>query len=219
MHADLVGAGWDTARGRTDQGTELHGRTLGIVGLGTIGARLSAICGPGLGMRVLGHRRDRTRMPEGVAYAELPDLFAASDFIVLACPLTPETRGLVSDALLARMRPGAWLLNVARGPVVDEAALLRALREGRIGGAALDVFDTQPLAADHPFRALPDVILTPHAAGLTGEAMLTMSTVAAEEVVRILAGQRPRNLINPEAWPAARARRAALGHAPPKDPT
>jgi len=218
MHADLVTAGWEAARARTECATELNGRTLGIVGLGAIGERLAAICGPGLGMRVLGHRRDRGRMPAGVAYGELPDLFAESDFVVLACPLTPETRGLVSDALLGRMRPGAWLLNVARGPVVDEPALLRTLQEGRIGGAALDVFDTQPLAAGHPFRALPNVILTPHAAGLTGEAMRAMSTVAAEEVVRILAGQRPRNLINPEAWPAACARRAALGHAVPEQP-
>jgi len=217
MHADLVGAGWEAARTRADRATELAGRALGLVGLGAIGARLAAICGAGLEMRVLGHRRDRARMPVGVTYAALPDLFAGSDFIVLACPLTPETRGLVSDALLGRMRPGAWLINVARGPVVDEAALLRALREGRIGGAALDVYDVHPLADDHPLRALPNVILTPHAAGLTGEAMRAMSTGAAEDTVRILAGQRPRHFINLEAWAAARARRAALGHGVPEE--
>ncbi len=96
--------------------------------------------------------------------------------------------------------------------MVDGAALLAALREGRIGGAVLDVYDEQPLAADHPLRGLPNVILTPHVAGLSNEAVVRMSTGAAEEVVRILAGGRPRSFINPEAWEASRARRAALGH-------
>ncbi|HEY8610639.1 MAG TPA: NAD(P)-dependent oxidoreductase, partial [Roseomonas sp.] len=97
-------------------------------------------------------------------------------------------------------------------PVVDGPALVEALSAKRIGGAALDVFDVQPLAPDHPLRILPNVILTPHGAGLSGEAVTRMSTGAAEEVVRILAGNRPRSFINPEAWAASRDRRAALGH-------
>ena len=216
MHAALLSEGWERSRARTGQAFELRGRTLGIVGMGAVGTRLAEIASAGFRMRVLGHRRGAAAMPEGVERAELDALFEKSDFIALACPLTPETRGLASAARIARMKPGAWLLNLARGPVVDGEALLDALRAGRIGGAALDVFDVQPLDAGHPLRALPNVILTPHAAGLSGEAMVRMSVGAAEEVVRILAGERPRSFINPEAWEASRARRAALGHPVPE---
>ena len=212
MHAALLAEGWERARARTAAAFELHGRTLGIVGVGAVGRRLAEIAAHGFRMRVLGHRRDRDALPPEASYAALDELFAGSDFVVLACPLTDATRGLASAALIGRMQPGAWLLNLARGPVVDGAALLDALREGRIGGAALDVFDEQPLAPDHPLRALPNVLLTPHAAGLSREAVVRMSTGAAEEAVRILRGERPRNLVNPEAWDASRARRVALGH-------
>ncbi|RKK03265.1 hydroxyacid dehydrogenase [Pseudoroseomonas wenyumeiae] len=212
MHAELLAKGWATARARSDQAFELRGRTLGIVGMGAIGTRLAEITRDGFRMRVLGHRRGMNAMPAGVERADLDALFAESDFIALACPLTPETRGLASAARIGRMKPTAWLLNVARGPVVDGPALVESLRAGRIGGAALDVYDEQPLAADHPLRDLPNVILTPHAAGLSSEAVERMSTGAAEEVVRILAGGRPRSFINPKAWEASRARRAALGH-------
>jgi D-3-phosphoglycerate dehydrogenase len=212
MHAALLTDGWDRARARTSTAFELRGRTLGIVGVGAIGTRLGEIAGAGFSMRVLGYRRDASALPPGIAYANLDSLFSESDFIALACPLTPETRGLASAARIARMKPGAWLLNLARGPVVDGAALVDALRERRIGGAALDVFDVQPLASDHPLRSLPNVLLTPHAAGLSGEAVERMSVGAAEEVVRILAGGRPRSFINPEAWEASRRRRDALGH-------
>ncbi|MBP0496417.1 hydroxyacid dehydrogenase [Pararoseomonas indoligenes] len=212
MHEELLAKGWDIARSRSAAAFELRGRTLGIIGVGAIGTRLAEIAGTGFRMRVLGHRRGSGAMPPGVERAELETLFAESDFIALACPLTSETRGLVSAPRIARMKPSAWLLNLARGPVVDGAALLDALRAGRIGGAALDVYDEQPLAPDHPLRALPNVILTPHVAGLSAEAVERMSTGAAEEVVRILAGDRPCSFINPEAWEASRARRAALGH-------
>ncbi|MCR0981139.1 hydroxyacid dehydrogenase [Roseomonas populi] len=212
MHAELLAKGWDIARSRSATAFELRGRTLGIIGVGAIGTRLAEIAGPGFRMRVLGHRRGRGEMPPGVERVDLDALFSDSDFIALACPLTQETRGLVSAERIGRMKPSAWLLNLARGPVVDGAALLEALRAGRIGGAALDVYDEQPLAPAHPLRALPNVILTPHVAGLSSEAVERMSTGAAEEVVRILSGARPRSFINPEAWEASRARRAALGH-------
>ncbi len=215
MHAQLLAEGWDIARARTATASELRGRTLGIVGVGAIGTRLAEIARYGFHMRVLGHRRDRSALPDEVEYAALDDLFAASDFIVLACPLTEQTRGLASAARIAGMKPGAWILNVARGPVIDGEALLAALREGRIGGAALDVFDVQPLAPDHPLRTLPNVLLTPHSAGLSQEAVVRMSTGAAEETIRILAGERPRNFANPEAWDASRARRQAMEGAAP----
>lgn len=213
MHAALLTEGWEKSRARTASAFELRERTLGIVGVGAVGRRLAEIAGTGFRMRVLGHRRDRDALPPGVEYAPLGTLFAESDFVVLACPLTEATRGLVSAALLARMRPTAWLLNLARGAVVQEEALLEALRAGRIGGAALDVYPVQPLAPDHKLRALPNVLLTPHAAGLSREAVLRMSTGAAEAVVQILRGGRPRSLVNPEAWEASRARRRSLGHA------
>ncbi len=210
MDRELRADGWTKARARADAGFELRGRTLGIVGVGAIGARLAEIAGVGLRMRVLGFRRDRSAMPPGVEWAALDDLFAQADFVALACPLSEETRGLADAARLGRMKRDACLINVSRGPVVDEAALLGALRSGSIGGAALDVFDHQPLAQDHPLLSLPNVLLTPHVAGLSQEAVVRMSTGAAEEVVRILRGERPRSFINPEAWEASRARREAL---------
>jgi len=214
MHAQHIAEGWPAARRRADAATELRGKTLGIVGVGAIGARFGEIAALGLRMRVLGHRRNAAALPAHIAYATLQEVFAESDYIALACPLTAETRGLASAAMIARMKPDAWLLNVARGPVVDEAALVAALQAGRIGGAALDVYWEQPLAAAHPLRALGNVILTPHTAGLTRESVTEMSRISAEDTVRILAGERPRNFFNPEAWDASRARRAALETTP-----
>jgi D-3-phosphoglycerate dehydrogenase len=204
MHARLLAGPWDAARGMAARATELNGKVLGIVGVGAIGTRLAEIAHHGLRMRVLGRRRNAGRLPAFVTAADLPTLFAQSDFIALACPLTEETRGLASAAMIARMKPGAWLMNVARGGVVDEPALVAALREGRIGGAALDVYAAQPLAPDHELRHLPNVVLTPHVAGLSVESVVTMSTIAAEEVVLILRGERPRNFINPTAWDGRR---------------
>ena len=114
MHASHLSDGWGRARARTDLATELRGKTLGIVGVGAIGNRLADIAAFGFRMRVLGNRRDRTRLPAHVGYADLPELFAEADYVALACPLTPETKGLANAALLARMKPTAWLLNVAR---------------------------------------------------------------------------------------------------------
>ena len=213
MHADHAARGWAPARARSEAATELRGKTLGILGVGAIGQRVAEVAALGFRMRVLGHRRNPAGLPPHVAHAALPELFAESDYVALACPLTPETRGIVSAALLARMRPTAWLLNLARGPVVDEHALVEALRARRIGGAALDVYRQQPLAQEHPLRGFDNVLLTPHAAGLTRESVAEMSRVSAEEVVRILSGARPENLVNPEAWEAARERRRRLGHA------
>ena len=117
-------------------------------------------------------------------------------------------------ARLAMMKPGAAIVNVARGPVIEEAALLEALRSKRIRGAVLDVFDTQPLARDHPFLALDSVILTPHAAGITEESMKNMSKGAAEEAVRLLAFERPRNFCNPDVWERHLARHYREGGKP-----
>jgi len=205
-------AGWSAARGLADGAVELAGKTVGVVGVGAIGTEIARICAAGLRMKVLGHRRRLDALPAFVAPAALDDLFGAADFIALACPLTEATRGLASAPLIARMKPTAFLVNVSRGAVVDQAALTRALAERRIGGAALDVFAVQPLAPDDPLMRLDNVALSPHLAGISRESMARMSRIAAEETLRILAGERPLNFVNPECWPASLRRRAELGY-------
>lgn len=198
MDARLRRDGWLPARGMADPLTEIGGTTLGVVGVGTIGTRVARIARNGFGMTVLGASRRSGRMPPGVEEAALDDLFARSDAVVLTCPLTDETRGLVDDRRLGLMKPHAVIVNVSRGPVIDTAALVRALNAGTIGGAALDVFDVQPLPPDDPLFACPNLLLTPHAAGITATSMRTMSIGAAEEMLRILRGDDPVNLVNPE---------------------
>jgi D-3-phosphoglycerate dehydrogenase len=200
MDALVRTKGWDTARAIADEAVELAGKTVGIVGVGAIGRIVARICHHGFGMRIVGHQRNLASLPAEVAGVSADKLFAESDYIVLACPLTTETKGLASRARIASMRRNAVLVNVARGPVVDEAAIIEALQQRRIRGAALDVFDKQPLAADHPLMKLDNVVLTPHQAGLTVEAVERMSEGAAREVVRILKGEKPVNLVNPEVW-------------------
>lgn len=206
VHADLRDGGWQVARGHADQGRELSGRRIGIVGMGNVGQALARIAKQGFRMEVLAVTRRPNDLPDGVTAATLDGMLAQCDVVVLCCPLTAETRGLIGAEELALMRPGAVLVNVARGPVVDEAALVAALSDGRLGGAALDVFDSQPLAADHPFLRLKNVILTPHMAGITQESMLRMGLGVVGEVRLILAGERPRNFCNPSVWPRYKAR-------------
>ena len=189
MDSRLRQQGWAASRALADGGRELHGQTLGIVGLGSVGTRVAQIAHHGYGMAVLGHQRRLHALPAFVAACALDDLLARSDIVVLCCPLTPETRHLIDSRRLALMKNDALLVNVARGAVVDDSALVQALHEQRIGGAALDVFDQQPLAADHPLLQLPQVLLTPHAAGLTVESMRRMSDGAADEVLRLLRGE------------------------------
>jgi len=203
---DLRQGGWAAGRAHSDHGRELSGRTLGIVGMGNVGRALARMAGAGFGMEVVTYTRSPANAPDGVRAMALSDLLAVSDVVALCCPLTEETRGLIDGAALAAMKPGAVLVNVARGPVVVEGALVDALHTGRLGGAAVDVFDTQPLPADHPFFGLPNVILTPHMAGITEESMLRMGQGVVAEARRIAQGALPDQLINPEAVEAYRAR-------------
>jgi len=200
-------ATWDAARALAAGAHEIAGRTAGIVGAGEIGRRVAAILRGGFGMRVLGHRRHPERMPEGLEPAGLEELLADSDFVVLACPLTPETHHLIDARRLARMKPSAWLVNVGRGAVVDEAALVAVLRERRIAGAMLDVFEHYRLERNHALLALDNVVATPHLAGSTVESRARMGRLAAEEVLRMLAGEAPRHFLNPEVWSRFRERR------------
>ncbi len=197
---DLRSRGWAAGRAHADLGHELSGCTLGILGMGNVGRALARIALGGFAMTVLTHGRNPSSpLPDGVTALPFDQMLAGSDILALCLPLTAETRGLIDAAALARMKPGAILVNVARGPVVAEAALIEALMSGHLGGAAIDVFDTQPLPPEHPFLALPNVILTPHIAGITEESMLRMGQGVVAEVGRIAAGALPRNLINPEA--------------------
>jgi D-3-phosphoglycerate dehydrogenase / 2-oxoglutarate reductase len=189
---------WDEARRLGSGAHEVAGMTLGIVGVGAIGDRLAKIARHGLDMKVLGHQRRLDRVPPEASPVSLNELLAQSDFVVLACPLTPQTRYLMSAKTLALMKPTAWLINVGRGPVVQEEALIEALREKRIAGAMLDVYEHYRLEPGHPLFSLENVILTPHLAAVTREARARAGVAAADEMLRILRGERPRNLVNPE---------------------
>ncbi len=206
MDRDLRTAGWLAGRAHAERTNELSGRRFGIVGYGAVGRQVHAIAAKGFGLEVAVSSRSRPDDLGGAAFLDVDALVAQSDVIVLCCPLTPETRGLIDARRIGLMKPGALIVNVARGPVIVDEALVAALREGRIGGAALDVFATQPLPPDHPYFSFDNVIVTPHMAGITEESMMRMGMGAAAEVVRILRGELPVNLRNPEVLPAYRAR-------------
>jgi D-3-phosphoglycerate dehydrogenase / 2-oxoglutarate reductase len=189
---------WDEARVLGGGARELAGMTVGIVGVGEIGGRLAKIARNGFAMKVLGHQRRLDRLPVEAMPSPLRELIQSSDFVVLACPLTPQTRYLMNRETLALMKPSAWLINVGRGPVVQEEALVEALKGKRIAGAMLDVYEHYRLEPGHPLFSLDNVILTPHLAAVTQESRARASVAAADEMLRILRGERPRNLVNPE---------------------
>jgi D-3-phosphoglycerate dehydrogenase len=196
-------------------GTELWGKTLGVVGFGAIG-RAVARRGIGFEMRVLAHdlRPDAQAAAElGVTLCDLPTLLAESDVVTLHVSLDAGSRGLIGAAELRRMKPSALLINTSRGGVIDEAALLDALRDGTIGGAALDVLAVEPPGATlEPFLSLPNVIVTPHCAGTTMESVARAARIAAENVARVLSGRRPLHAVNPEV--CARLGLQDRGHSP-----
>jgi phosphoglycerate dehydrogenase-like enzyme len=173
---------------------ELHGHTLGIVGYGSIG-RVAAERARAFGMRILALRRhpekcgDDRRVDRAYAPGQLNELLAASDYILVAAPLTPETRGLIGEAAFAAMKPNAVLINLGRGPVVVEAQLVRALRERRIRGAVLDVFDEEPLPAGHPLWSLDNVLLSPHTADHTDTWLQEAVDLFLENYRRFAAGE------------------------------
>jgi len=190
--------GW-SARNRPP-GMELSGKTLGIVGCGRIGSGVANALHAAFGMRVLGYNRTSLSPQSIIEQVPLDDVFAKADIVSLNIASTPETRGLVSVRRLGLMKPGAFLVNASRGDLIDDHALIDALNAGRIGGAALDVFEPEPLADDHPFRTTPRLFLTPHTAGGTEESSRRMSMEAAEDTLRVLRGEQPSHLVNPEIW-------------------
>ncbi len=199
IDTSLRSEAWDKARSLADPAVELERKTLGIVGVGHIGKRLARMCSAGLSMRVLGNQRRLDALPHGVVAASLEQLLAESDFVVLTCPLTPETHHLMNAGRLASMKASAFLVNVGRGPVIDETALVEALRNRTIAGAMLDVYEHYRLEPGHPLLSLPNAVLTPHLAGSTRESRERVGRIAAEETLRMLAGQAPISFVNPQS--------------------
>jgi D-3-phosphoglycerate dehydrogenase len=177
----------------------LHGQTLGLVGYGHA-ARLVRRKLAGFELNVLAHDpfvSPAALAADGVrAVADLEALLAEADFVSLHCPLTPETRGLIGEAQLRAMKPSAFLINTARGPVVDEAALLRALTQGWIAGAGLDVFAQEPAPAGHPLFALDNVVVAPHVAGYSDEHLELSWRLSLEAALDFAAGRWPRSVVN-----------------------
>jgi phosphoglycerate dehydrogenase-like enzyme len=179
---------------------EIAGATLGLIGLGSIGRRV-AKAASSLEMRVIAVREHVEKaIPEGVqqvfASAQLDELLSQSDYVVLATPVTPNTVGLINAVRLAKMKPDACLINVGRGPLVDEAALVHALREQKIGGAALDVFEKEPLPADSPLWDLENLFITPHTAGITEKLWDRHYALISENLRRYLQGQPLLSVVN-----------------------
>ncbi len=204
---DFRARGWGA--GRDFLGVELKGKTLGLVGLGRIGGTFARAAREGFGMRVLvfdPYISATRALDLGCERHEsLPQMLAECDFVSLHCALTPQTRGLIGRAELAAMKPGAFLINCSRGPVVDEPALVDALRANAIAGAGLDVYSPEPPAPNNPLLRMENVIVTPHIASHTADGVRAMGVGVAEEVCAVLSGRRPRWLANPDVWEHHRA--------------
>jgi D-3-phosphoglycerate dehydrogenase len=199
-------------------GRETQGRTIGIVGIGNVGRRIAELTRGLLGMQVLAYDpyvSAEEVAARGATKVALDDLLRRADFVSINCPLTEETRGMIGARELALMQPHTYFITTARGFIHDEMALVEALREKRIAGAGLDVWDKEPPSPDHPLLKLDNVLASPHTAGLTPEARATMGRIAAEQMLACLDGKRPPRLVNPDVWPAYAERfERAFGFAP-----
>jgi phosphoglycerate dehydrogenase-like enzyme len=183
-------------------GSEIHGRTLGIVGLGHSGRELARLVSP-FSMRVLAyspHAEPADARSVGVQLTSLDELMRESDFVSLHCRLTADTRRMIGADQLALMKPTAFFINVARGELVDQRSLVAALRDGRIAGAGLDVFEVEPLPWDDPLIALDNVILTPHWLASTRDVWQATAKAMSEGMLRAARGERPENVVNPEVF-------------------
>ncbi len=205
-------ARWPSGRWDLYARPELRGSTLGIIGYGSIGREVGRL-GRAFGMRVLALRRSAGRAEQGYAVAQtgdpegtiperfyppeaLHEMLAECDYVVVALPLTPATYHLIGEAEFKAMKPSAYLVNIARGSIVDEAALIRALREGWIGGAGLDVFEQEPLPADSPLWKLENALISPHVAGFTPRYDERAADLFAQNLRRYLAGEGLLNLVD-----------------------
>ena len=188
-------------------GHDIGGKTLGLIGCGRIGQAVAKRAS-GFDMELLAY--DPEPHPEaqrlGVRFVSLEELLAQSDFVSLHAALTPETRGLMGAAQLRQMKPSAYLINTSRGALLDEAALVRALREGWIAGAALDAFITEPLPPEHPFIHVPNILITPHQASFGFDTGARVSEAAAVALIAVKAGLRPKWVVNPDVFDSSALR-------------
>ncbi len=186
-------------QGRYGRPVALHGKTMLVVGLGGIGSEIAQRA-HGFGMRVIGTRRSDTPSPAYIEKVGKPDELAAmlgeADVVAIAAPLTDETRGLFDEKMFAAVKPGAYLVNIARGQIVQTPALMSALASGRLAGACLDVTDPEPLPSNHPLRTLPNVIITPHMAGMSETTSSRGAALLRENLRRFSAGQPLMNVVD-----------------------
>jgi len=195
--------GWQRNIGPAQFGSDVHGKTLGIIGMGRIGEAVAQRGHFGFGMPVIYHSHSPKPAVEqrfDAQYRSLPQLLQEADFVCLTLPLTAETEGLIGAEQFALMRPQTIFINISRGKVVDEAAMIEALRSGQIRAAGLDVFEREPLDPDSPLLQLDNVVATPHIGSATHETREAMAACAVDNLLAALAGERPRNLVNGGAW-------------------
>ncbi|VVO56770.1 Glyoxylate/hydroxypyruvate reductase B [Pseudomonas fluorescens] len=204
--ANVVRAGeWTRNVGPAQFGTDVHGKTLGIIGMGRIGEALAQRGHFGFGMPVIYHSQTPKPAVEqrfDAEYRSLPQLLQEADFVCLTLPLTAATEGLIGAEEFALMGPETIFINISRGKVVDEAAMIEALRDGQIRAAGLDVFEREPLNPDSPLLRLNNVVATPHIGSATHETREAMARCAVDNLLAALGGERPKNLVNVQAWKA-----------------
>jgi len=191
--------GWNKARPLADSLSEIESTTIGIVGVGAIGSKISKIA-LDLGMVAIGFTRHPDSMPKGIKSVSKAELFKQSDIVIISCSLNDETRGMVDKTMIDLMKPTAILINIARGPIVDSTAIVAALKEGRLAGAAMDVHDHHPLEGSELVFNAPNLLLTPHIASITATSLQKMSEGSVDTLLKILHGQRPTNIVNPEVF-------------------
>jgi len=197
----MRGDGWSTSRAGN---TELAGKTLGVVGVGNVGRRVAKFAGA-IGMRVLGYDKyvpdDEVRRRGAEPVKSLEALLPQVDVLTCHTPLTPETKHMINEKAIGLMKPSAIFINTSRGPVQDERALFEALTRGKLAAAGLDVWEDEPTSRDNPILNLENVVCSSHMAGVTREATRQAAMQVSGEMLRVLRGERPEVVVNPDVWP------------------
>ncbi|APX94647.1 bifunctional glyoxylate/hydroxypyruvate reductase B [Halomonas sp. 1513] len=206
--ADFIKRGdWQESIGEAQFGSDVHGKTLGLIGMGRIGAAIARRGALGFNMPILysnASPKSHLEAEFGARRREMDDLLAEADFVCITVPLTAETEKLIGAREFGLMKPGAIFINIARGKVVDEAALIEALESGQLHGAGLDVFEHEPLAPESPLPRLANVVALPHIGSATHETRTAMAQRAVDNLTLALKGERPINLVNDAAWASRR---------------
>jgi len=206
VHVTMQRGEWKNA-----WGDDIAGKTLGIIGLGRIGKAVARRAA-GFNMRVLAHTAHPDAANHSVEFVSLEKLLTESDFVSLHAALTPATRGMIGENQLRQMKRTAYLINTGRGALLDEAALVRALKENWIAGAALDVFTTEPLPANTALRSAPNLLLSPHQSSYARGTGERVSLSAAQAIVDLMNGKKPQHVLNPEVFSSAQLRTGVIKH-------